>query len=211
MKAISVLSKAAYAAPLVPSILIGWAVYEAANEITVTMLRVLAAVAFAVAFEGAGVMAGALQNRRFLALYVGLGVVTLVALELFTVPQLVVGVAALLVAALVYSVMGEREKETVDKVDSRQERREAAERRHQIKLAKIEADRDVRIAADTRPVMSAPVRSQADTRPVTWDSLTADDLQYLHSEDVPQAEKAARFGVSDRTVRRWLSKNGVTG
>lgn len=209
MKAINVLSKAAYAAPLVPSILIGWAVYEAANEITVTLFRVLAAVAFAVAFEGAGVMAGALQNRRFLALYVGLGVVTLVALELFTVPQLVVGVAALLVAALVYSVMGEREKETVDKVDSRQERREAAERRHQIKLEKIKADRDVRIAADTRPAMSTPVRSQVDSSPATWDSLTAADLQYLHSEDIPQAEKAARFNVSDRTVRRWLSKNGV--
>ena len=91
MKAINVLSKAAYAAPLVPSILIGWAVYESASGITLEFLRIAASVAFAVAFEGAGVLAGALKDKRFLAAYIGLGIITLISLEFFDASQLTVG------------------------------------------------------------------------------------------------------------------------
>lgn len=185
MNAINVLGKAAYAAPLVPSVLVGWAVFEATEGMPL-YLRVLAAMAFAVAFEGAGVLAGALRDRRFLVAYIGLGVVTLIALEFFDAAQMVVGICALLVAALVYTVMGERERESQKKQKAalqeeaeaiekqRQEEAEANERRvsedraererqHKaeqetaIALARIEANKAVRLAkAENQAESNAP-------------------------------------------------------
>lgn len=199
MKAINVLSKAAYAAPLVPSILIGWAVYESANEITVPLFRIAAAVAFAVAFEGAGVLAGALKDRRFLWGYIGLGIATLISLEFFNTSQLTVGVAALLVAALVYTVMGERERETVDNVDSRHDRQLAATRRHELKLAKIAAEAERKVSVNL---------PEGSGKAITWRKLTSEDKRYLL--DLSASEAAKEYQVTERTARNWKARlNGV--
>ena len=112
--------------------------------------------------------------------------------------------------------MGERERATVDKVDNRQQQRAADERKHQLDLAKLEANKAVRLAkvAGNFPESSRNVPEPLQVVPetsgkaATWRKLTVEDKRHLY--DLSASEAASEFKVSERTARNWKARlNGV--
>jgi uncharacterized membrane protein len=216
-----------FCAPFAPAVFFGSKVYAGLSEVGVGYgLALLAAICAAVALETVGLLAGhtlvdfvglgryELSGLSFilLACYVAIGVY-----ELWnTIGAVMFGVALLvylLVALKQYSDKLDHQKED-KRAEQKEDRHEALQARIAVKLAEIEANKQVEIAkvAGQQSVVSQ-VASQHNTQPKATKTQL---ILQLHNEGVAQSEIPVvfleRYGetVHKGTVSNVLKANRIS-
>lgn len=199
-------------APLAPAIGVGFQVYRGLEGVGI-VLQIIAAVSFVWAFEGTGLRAGRLRDRRWMYAYFLLGATIVLVVELWAAGGMaVIGIGALGLAVLAYLVNGEIEKlgELIDQAIADGERKQAdlefemeqkrldAELDRELKLKEADAKIELNLvrAADSKEVRLAKVGSG---------SGSGSESVPIYSDSVPSS-----FWVgSGRKLRTNLTEAGI--
>lgn len=204
-----------FCAPFAPAVFFGSRVYAGLSEVGVGYgLALIAAICAAVALETVGLLAG-----HTMVDFVGLGRYELSGLSLIllgcyvaigvyelwnTIGAVMFGVALLvylLVALKQYSDKLDHQKEA-KRDDQKEERTASIQARLAVKLAEIEASKQVEIAKIAPQQSVAPaIATQQNTQQIDKRAM----IMQLHSQGMKQNEIAERVGVSTSTVSRVIN------
>ena len=203
-----------FCAPFAPAVFFGSKVYTGLSEVGVGYgLSLLAAICAAVALETVGLLAGhtlvdfvglgryelSFLSFILLACYVAIGVYELWA----TIGAVMFGVALLvylLVALKQYSDKLDHQKDD-KRAEQKEDRHEALQARIAVKLAEIEAHKQVEIAKIAPVQNVAPVVAPQRNTQQTGNKAA---IVQLHQQGVKPAEIARQIGVHPSTVTRAL-------
>lgn len=209
-----------FCAPFAPAVFFGSKVYAGLSEVGVGYgLSLLAAICAAVALETVGLLAG-----HTLVDFVGLGRYELSGLSLIllacyvaigvyelwnTIGAVMFGVALLvylLVALKQYSDKLDHQKEA-KRDDQKEERTASIQARLAVKLAEIEANKQLEIAKIAPAQNVAPaIAEQQNTQQIDKRAM----ILQLHQSGMKGADIARQLGVHPSTVTRTIQANRIS-
>ncbi|MCA9971717.1 MAG: hypothetical protein KC425_15940, partial [Anaerolineales bacterium] len=213
---------APFSVPAAPAFFFGRVIYHAADG------ALPVAVFAALGLESAGIVGAHLAVKFYArrdgkwkfaaaltAVYLVVGIATILLLETASADARAVGVAMFLIAGIVYTLLGlaevDRAAETaVSQSAVRQDATAAAERQmqHELELARLQYGHEeklARIDAKTAAKSRQDVRQVAGNLPADWRQLTDAQKRQVASMTGEQLAVAAPH-LADRTRRAWLER-----
>lgn len=204
-------------APLTPAMMFGYSVFDSVAAAMGDNLGVMIGIASALTLEGAGYMAFENAGRgKGLARWVP--VVGYFAIGVFIVVFVKasgweIGVAAFTIVALVYYSHSQKVALNTQERKTAQSESVESEREHELKLAKLAAQKEIALAKVSAPSESFQKISEgegklSETFPTDSRRFTAENWAQLRQmlDTMSRADVAKTVGVSERTVTNWSSR-----
>jgi hypothetical protein len=207
-------------APIAPSGIFGYAVYDATMPTMGHGMALAIAIPAAFSLEATGFTAFhvALERKGWVPKLLPLGYLLIGtgALVFIKGGDAVLGIVMFLLVALSYASLAMRRDASAQKAERTTEQTIAIEERkrqqeldHQLKLARLEAQKEVKLS-ETSQKLSAPeetFQKVSETVPTDWRKLTAKHHAMIRS--MSRSQVTETFGVTEKTAGAWHERLGV--